>query len=262
MRDPQSILITGASSGIGAALAHDYAKPATRLALSGRDPARLDAVAAGCQARGAEVSARVLDVADAEAMAAWIATVNAEAPLDLVIANAGISSGSSGRGETGEQARRIFAVNVTGVLNTVLPALEMMRARPASPTPRGQIALMSSVASFRGFAGAPAYCGSKAALRVWGEGLRALHAGEGIELSVICPGFVRSRMTEVNRFPMPFLMDAERAARIIRRGLERNRGRITFPWQMVLITWLLGAMPAALADRLTAALPAKADTPV
>ena len=260
MHDPRTILITGASSGIGEALAREYAGPGRRLALSGRDPARLEAVAADCRARGAEVAARALDVADAAAMAAWIEAADADAPLDLVIANAGVSAGSGGRGETAAQARRIFTTNLDGVLNTVHPALALMRARPRAP--RGQIALMASVASFRGFAGAPAYCGSKAAIRVWGEGLRAFHAAEGVEISVICPGFVRSRMTEINNFPMPFLMDAGRAARIIRHGLARNRGRIIFPWQMVAITWLLAAMPSALAARLTAALPAKTDAPV
>ena len=102
----------------------------------------------------------------------------------------------------------IFAANVEGVLNTVLPALPMLRSRR-----RGQVALMSSLASFRGFPGAPAYCGSKAAVRVWGEGLRPWLAREGVEVSVICPGFVTTRMTEGNRFPMPFLMDADQAAR-------------------------------------------------
>src|SRR3546814_8256106 len=79
--------------------------------------------------------------------------------------------------------------------------------------------------------GAPSYCGSKAAIKVFGEGLRgSLHAS-GVRVSVVCPGYIRTPMTAVNRFPMPFLMDAEQAARVIRRGLERNRARIAFPWR-------------------------------
>ncbi len=255
MDDPRTILITGASSGIGEALAIRYAGPGRRLLLCGRDEGRLAAVAAACRHAGATVEARVLDVAAAVAMASWIRAADAATPLDLVIANAGVSAGSGGRGENAAQARNIFRINLDGVANTILPALELMRARPGPE--RGQIALLSSVAAFRGFAGAPAYCASKAALRVWGEGLRALYARDGIRVSVVCPGFVTSRMTATNDFPMPFLMSAERAAAIIQRGLARNRGRIVFPWPMVAITWLLGAMPSALAECLTARLPAK-----
>jgi short-subunit dehydrogenase len=117
---------------------------------------------------------------------------------------------------------------------------------------------MSSLASFRGFAGAPAYCASKAAVRNYGEGLRNAYARDGIGVSVICPGFVRSGMTDENDFAMPFLMDAERAARIIRRGLARNRGRIAFPWQMYGAAWLVQALPTWTTDRVMRGLPAKA----
>jgi short-subunit dehydrogenase len=95
-------------------------------------------------------------------------------------------------------------------------------------------------------------------VRVYGESLRLELAAHGIRVSVICPGFVRSRMTAVNRFPMPFLMDAERAARIIRRGLAANRARIAFPWQMYAAVWLLNALPARVADALLTGLPRKA----
>src|SRR3546814_6092917 len=110
---------------------------------------------------------------------------------------------------------------------------------------RGHLAIMSSLAAFRGFPGAPAYCASKAAVRVWGEAMRGVLAPDGVEVNVICPGFVRSRMTAANPFRMPFLMDADRAARIIRRGLERNRSRIAFPFPPPVSAWLAGALPAA-----------------
>ena len=185
MRDPRSILITGASSGIGAALAEAYAAPGVKLALSGRNEERLGAVARNCTARGAAIETRAIDVTDAAALGTWVREVDA----DLVIANAGISAGTGGAGEGTGQARRIFDVNLDGVLNTVHPALDAMLARPrASDRVRGQIALMSSIASFRGFAGAPAYCASKAAVRSYGEGLRNAHAADGIEINVICPG--------------------------------------------------------------------------
>jgi short-subunit dehydrogenase len=258
MAEPRSILITGASSGIGEALALAYAGSGTSLALSGRDPERIEAVRAACAAKGAAARARLLDVTDAAAMAAWLAYEETTAAPDLIIANAGISAGTGGGGESAEQAREIIAVNVDGVLNTVLPAIEHMKARrPDAQGRRGQIAIMSSLAAFRGFPGAPAYCASKAAVRVWGEALRGECHRYGIAVSVICPGYVRSRMTEKNRFRMPFLMDAERAASIIRRGLERDRPRIAFPWPMSALIWWLSALPPAATDRMMRRLPKK-----
>jgi short-subunit dehydrogenase len=242
---PRAILITGASSGIGAALARHYAAPGISLALSGRDPARLDDVAAACRARGADATTAVIDVADRAAMARWIDAADREAPLDLVVANAGIAAGTGGKGESEERARQIFAVNLDGVLNTAYPAIERMRTRGA-----GQLALMSSLAAFRGFPGAPAYSASKAAVKALGEAWRIALAPEGIRLSVICPGFVVSRMTAVNRFRMPMLMEADAAAARIAAGLVRDEPRIGFPWPMLLGAWFVGALPVRLADRL------------
>jgi len=251
-RVPSSILITGGSGGIGAAIARVYAAPGVTLALGGRDAARLERVAEACRAAGAAVGVASADVRDAERLAAWIAEADTRAPLDLVIANAGVSAGTGGSGETEDQARRIFDTNVAGVINTVIPAVDRMR-----PRRRGQIAIMASLAAFRGFPGAPAYCASKAAVRVWGEALRGHLHGSGIAVSVICPGYVRSPMTAVNEFPMPLLMDAERAARIIRRGLERDRARIAFPWRLYAAVRLLSALPPGLTDPLLRRLPEK-----
>ncbi|CAA7614260.1 SDR family oxidoreductase [Magnetospirillum sp. UT-4] len=249
---PAAVLITGASSGLGEALALEYARPGAVLFLSGRDAGRLDGVAAACRAKGAEVHPRVLDVADRRSMEAWVEECDDLRPLDLVIANAGISAGTSGGGEGAEQTRAIFAVNVDGVFNTVLPAVARMRPRRA-----GQIAIMASLAGYRGMPGAPAYCASKAAVKVWGEGLRGWLAPQGIKVSVICPGFVTTRMTAANRFRMPFLMDAPRAAGIMARGLAANRGRIAYPWPMAFLSWLGAALPDALMERLSRLLPAK-----
>ena len=235
MRDPRSVLITGASSGIGAALACAYAGPGRRLVLGGRNHARLEAVREACAQRGAAAVAEAVDVTDRADLAAWIEDAWREQPLDLVIANAGISAGTgevgtTQGGESAAQAEAIFATNLTAVLDTVHTALRLMQARaPEAGRPRGQIAVMSSLAAFRGFAGAPAYCASKAAVRVYGEALRDAHARDAIEVSVICPGFVRTPMTDVNAFRMPFLMAADRAAAIIKRRLAENRARIAFP---------------------------------
>jgi short-subunit dehydrogenase len=245
MKDPRSILITGASSGIGEALALAYAGPGVSLALSGRDAGRLEAVAAACRRRAAAVQARLIDVADREAMARWIEEIDRAAPIDLVIANAGIGVGATAGVEGEEQVRRVFDVNLVGAFNTVLPLIPKLAARR-----RGQIALVSSLASFRGFPGSPTYCGTKAALRVWGEGLRGDLRAHGVGVSVVCPGFVESRITARNEFPMPLLMSAERAAAIVKRGLARNRGRIAFPFPMYFALWLLGTLPPLLTDPL------------
>lgn len=246
----RSILITGASSGIGAALALDFAAPGVHLALGGRDPARLHAMAERCRRRGALAEGTAVDVTDRAAMAAWLGAVDRANPLDLVIANAGVA-GAGGYGGP-EAARTILAVNLDGVVNTIEPVLPAMSARG-----RGQLALMSSLAGFRGFPSAPAYCASKAAVRVWGEGLRGRLARQGIAVSVICPGFVRTPMTAANPFPMPLSMTPERAAAIIRRGLLRRRARIAFPLALYGAVRLLHALPPGLADRWLARIPAK-----
>lgn len=247
-----TILITGASSGVGAALALAYAAPGTTLALGGRDAARLEGVAAACRAAGAAATTAAVDVTDRAGMAGWIVDADRTRPLSLVVANAGISAGTGRDGESEAQAQRIFAVNLDGVLNTIHPAIERMRGRRS-----GQLALMSSLAGFRGFPGAPAYCASKAAVRVLGEALRGALREDGIGVTVICPGYVESPMTAVNRFPMPMLMPAERACRIIRRGLERDRGRIAFPWPVYAAVRLLAALPVGWTDPLLRRLPRK-----
>lgn len=250
---PQHILITGASSGIGRALALHYARSGARLSLTGRDAERLTAAATACREAGADVEEGLLDVRDREALRDWIQARNAAAPIDVLIANAGVSGGTGGpKGEKEEKARRIFAINVEGVINTIAPAMPLMIARG-----RGQIGIMSSLASFLGFAGAPAYCGSKAAVRVYGEGLRGELGRRGVGVSVICPGFVKSPMTDSNKYPMPFLMDSDRAARIIAKGLARNRGRIAFPWPTYAMVRLLGGIPVPVSDWLTRRLPKK-----
>lgn len=249
---PRSILITGASSGIGAALAVAYAGKGVALAISGRDRERLTATAESCRRRGAEVTADTVDVKDRDAMARWIGSVDGERPLDLVIANAGVSTGTCGIEQSDDQVREVFAVNLAGVLNTVLPAIPPMRARG-----RGQIAIMSSLAAFRGMPGAPAYSASKAAVKVYGEALRVRLAADRVRVSVICPGFVESRITALNRFPMPFLLESGKAARIIKRGLAGDRARIAFPWPAYWAVWLLGALPPWIGDPLVRRSPSK-----
>jgi len=237
------VLITGASSGLGRALAVACARPGAVLHLSGRDAARLAATAGACRARGAEVREVVLDVRDAAGMAAWIGGAGR---LDLVIANAGISAGTGGATEPAEQTLRIFATNVTGVLNTALPAIEAMaRQAPGPDGVRGRIAVIASLAAFVAAPGAPAYCAAKAAVQRWAEAQDAGERKRGIRLHAVCPGYVRTPMTARNRFRMPFLMDAEEAARRTLAGIARGRTRIAYPWPTYAGARLLGMLPPA-----------------
>ena len=257
----RSVVITGASSGLGAALALACAAPGVTLHLCGRDAPRLGASAAACRARGAVVHAQVLDVADTTAMAGWIGGIG---QIDLLVANAGISGGTSGLpGETTAQIRRIFAVNLDGVLNTVLPALPLLAAQaPGSDGVRGRVAVVASIAAFVPAPSAPSYCASKAAVDTWAVASAAGLARQGIVMSSICPGYVESAITAANRFPMPGLMPADRAAGIILRGIAKGRRRIAFPWWMAAAARLTGLLAPRLLARLLATQPDKDALPL
>jgi len=246
MRDPKHILITGASSGLGAALADAYASPGIRLSLHGRNYERLSKVAAAAGQKGATVTTRMGDVTDGDALAGWMRECEELQPIDLVIANAGISPGLKTGYEGEEHVRSVLRTNIMGAINTILPAIPLMK-----PRRRGQIAIVASLAGFRGFSGAASYCASKAAIRIYGEALRSDLAPNLIEVNVICPGFIKTPMTDHNPFPMPLLMSAERAAQIIKKGLARNKARIAFPWIMHLLVQIAALLPQDFLSRLT-----------
>lgn len=250
MKNPKSILITGGSSGIGAALAMEYAAEGVNLYISARNQNRLEAIAVACTAKGAKVEAKVIDVTNKEEMKNWISKTR---PLDLVIANAGIGKSFKYEDDLAEMTQEIFDINLNGVFNTVHPAIKIMKTQGF-----GQVALISSIAGYRGMPSAPLYSASKVAVKAYGEGLRGFYHDHNIEVNVICPGFVKSRITDKNDFSMPFFMEAPKAAKIIRRGLERNKGLITFPWQM---RFIMGAMirfvPEFLLEKILMRLPEK-----
>jgi short-subunit dehydrogenase len=191
-------------------------------------------------------------VRDRDAAADWVAAADARMPLDLVIANAGISGGTYGGPESAERTRAIFAVNLDGVLNVALPIIPRMIGRG-----RGQIAIISSLAGYRGFPGAPAYSGSKAAVKAWGEALRADLAPRGVKVNVVMPGFIKTPMTDANGFAMPFLMSAEKAAGIIQSGLAADRARIAFPFPTAFLAWAMSALSPLVADPILRRLPKK-----
>jgi NADP-dependent 3-hydroxy acid dehydrogenase YdfG len=239
-----SILITGAAGGIGTALAKAYAAPGVYLFLGDIEAEPLENLASQCRSLGAQVWGTPVDVTDREAMAAWINQSHQIQPLDLVIALAGISCGTFSREETPEETRAVFGVNLDGMLNTLEPAIPLFRQQG-----KGQIAFTSSLAGIRGFPVAPSYCATKAAIRVYGEGLRARLQRENILVAVIDPAFVKSPMTDANPYPMPFLVSAERAAQIIKKKLAKGRARICFPWPFAVGTFILSLVPPSWIDK-------------
>jgi len=246
-----NIVITGASSGIGEALAIAAAKRGDRIFICGRDAKRLAAVAAECRKLGATVRDDILDVTDEATTRLWLEGCNAVAPLDCVFANAGVSTGE----ENEENVRRTFAINVGGTVNTVLPAIEIFRRNKDKRG--GQIVITSSIAGYGPLKSCPSYSATKSCLKTWGLSLRSALRSEGIRVSVVCPGFVRSRITDRNTCPMPFFMEAKKAAEIILRRARRNVGLIAFPWPMRLASWGLSVLPQRLNEALGRILPKK-----
>lgn len=244
-------LITGASSGIGEALALECAKRGETLFLSGRNEERLAAVAERCRALGAAaVSAKTVNVADEGAMRSWMEECEAVSPIERVFSNAGVSTGV----ESAENVRETFAVNVGGCLNTVLPAIDIMRRRGSGLR---QIVITASIAGYAPLRACPSYSATKSCVKTWALALRGMLKPEGIKVSAVCPGFVRSRITDLNRCPMPFFMEADKAARIILRGADRDTGLIAFPWPMRFCVWWLSILPYRLAEAINALLPKK-----
>ena len=239
-KTPKSIVITGASSGIGQALALELAAPGVALGLLGRQDSKLDEVAALSLSKGALVETGQIDVTDAIGLSIWFKHFDETHPIDWVLANAGVT-GSIGPDRALEplaEANALLEVNLNGVLNTVYAAIPLLRERK-----HGQIGLMSSLAAWRGMALTPVYSASKAGVKAYGEALRDLLAPEGIGVSVICPGFVDTPMSD--RFPRhrPGMISAELAATKIVAGMRANNAYVAFPRSFILGLRLLNLLP-------------------
>lgn len=248
MRAPYRVaVITGASSGLGALLARAYAGPQTVLGLIARNGERLAATAAACRAAGASVASAALDVTDATALAAWLAEFDRNHPVELVIANAGTSAGPGPEspGEPPALTLRQIEVNLAGAVHTIAPLVPLLCARG-----RGRIVAIASVAAYRGLPYSPGYCASKAGLRAYAEALRPRLAPYGVGVTVVCPGFFTSAMTDRWNGPTPFLSSGEQAARRIKRGIDRGRPRIAFPWPLVFGMRFCDLAPAMVGDRI------------
>jgi short-subunit dehydrogenase len=195
-----------------------------------------------------------VDVTDAPGLAAAAHDfVQRFGAPDLVIANAGISAGTAGEAiDDVAKLRRVLEVNVVGLAATLAAFAPAMRQAG-----RGTLAGIASVAGFRGLAGNGAYSSSKAAARIWLESLRTELYGSGVSVVCICPGYIDTPMTRVNRFRMPFLISAAEAAPRIARAIAAQKRVAVIPWQMAAVSLVLRTLPGWLYDRLAARAPRK-----
>ena len=242
------VLITGASSGIGRALATAWARRGARVALLARRAEALEEVAGAVEAAGGQAFAVVADVRKSEAVRAAVELVEREwGRVDVLVANAGIGEVTRAQEFPVEKARAVFETNVVGAMNSVAAVLPGMHARRS-----GQLVTVSSLAAYRGLPGSGAYCASKAALSTFFESLRVELRGSGIAVTIIHPGFVRTPMTTGREQPMPFLVEVDRAAELMLRAVEARRRTYAFPWQLAWLARLSKHLPGALHDRLLA----------
>ena len=251
----QKVIITGASSGIGRALALEYARRGATLGLIARREEMLAQLAASLPVR---VHIYAVDVTDAHALAAAAADFTARAGCpDIVIANAGVSVGTlTGFSEDNAVFEEVIRVNLTGMMLTFQPFVEAMKRQH-----NGVLVGIASVAGFRGLPGAAAYSASKAAAISYLESLRVeLHAS-GISVVTICPGYVATPLTAKNPYRMPFLLDPAAAASKIAAAIAARKRFYVLPWQMALVGWVLRRLPRPLYDWLFANAPHKPRRP-
>ena len=241
------VFLTGASSGIGEALARHYAAAGATLGLFARRETELARLAA--QLQPATTVTYAGDVRDADALAAAAADfIGRFGPPDVVIANAGVSRGTV----TGEAVdlpafRTVFDTNVLGIVHTFSPFMAaVQRARS------GTLVGIASVAGFRGLPGAGAYCASKSAAITYLESLRVELRGSGVAVVTICPGFIATPLTAANPYRMPFLLAPDKAARLMARAIARRRRFYVLPWQMAVAGRVMRCVPRALWDRMVA----------
>ena len=247
----KTIFITGASSGIGMALAREFSREDIVLGLLARRKERLERLANDL---ATEVYVYVADVGDSLAMrSAAEAFIQSVGIPDVVIANAGVSSGTL-TSEAKDQVvfEQIMRTNLMGMVHTYQPFVEAMKMRGS-----GTLVGISSIAGFRGIPGSGAYSASKAAATAYLESLRVELSSSGVNVLTICPGYIKTPMTDVNSFYMPFLMDADRAARSIRKAIIKKKRFHVLPWQMSLVGFFLRLIPRYIYDLLMRRAPRK-----
>jgi len=248
---PRSCFITGVSSGLGLALAQHYLEQG---AVVGAIARRADLLQSLSENFPNQVHVYALDVRDAAALQLaaqdFIARVGVP---DMVIANAGVSVGTlTEHVEDIDAFQQVMDINVLGMVKTFQPFVSAMREAGS-----GTLVGIASVAGLRGLPGAGAYSASKAAAISYLESLRVELHGSGVKVVTLCPGYIKTAMTEINPYPMPFILDAAEAAKRMAHAIERQAAYTVIPWQMGLVARVLKLLPRWLYDRLFAHAPHK-----
>lgn len=234
--------ITGASSGIGRALALALAAEGATVAASARREEALQALAREAEPLAGRITPYPVDVTETTAVTQVVSRIEAEqGRIDCAILNAGVYGPQRSDRFSSEGYRQVFEVNVLGVARCLEAVLKPMSERRA-----GEICIMGSLSAYRGLPEAAPYGASKAALQNMAESLAPGLARQGIRLRLISPGFVHTPMTEQNPFPMPLIMDVDKAAAIILRGLHKSTFEIAFPARLAWILKLARCLPYVL----------------
>lgn len=240
----KTILITGASSGIGEGLALAYGLSGNHLLLVARNIDRLQKIAEKCIAQGATIAFASIDVREKSLLSEWIVEQDQKTPIDLVIANAGISTAQAEKTfqrqahTFSEVDEMLFDINLQGMLNTLSPIIPRMQQRHS-----GQIVIMSSLASYVHLARFAAYSASKAAVRSYGLALRGFLKKDGIKVNVICPGFIKTPLTDENNFRMVLIMSVQKAVKLMIKSISKNKPLIAFPWRLYFACRLYQFLP-------------------
>lgn len=241
-------LITGASSGLGAALAKRRASRGENLVLLARRKDKLEALASEIRDLGVKAFVCAVDVTDREAVLEAIReAVDLLGPIELLIANAGMGIPTPAHRFDASVFERVVRVNLTGAANCLEAVLPDMMSRD-----RGQIVSIASLAGYRGLPGSGAYCASKAGMRSLFESLRLDLSATNIDVTTICPGFVKTPMTESQKFPMPFIMELDTAVDMIDQAIEKKRTEYAFPFPLSTMVRLARWFPNWLYDALVA----------
>lgn len=234
------VAITGAGSGIGYALALFHAKAGDVLFLAGRNPEKLELIKSACQAEGVDVFLCELDVRSKDQVKSWLEEIAATGSIDIVYANAGITNGV----ENGEKLERLddlevlLQTNLAGAIYTLSAAAEIMIAQG-----HGHLVAVSSLAAYAGFSGSPAYCASKAGLKIYCESLQRLLKSENVDLTVVYPGYVTSPMSERVTTAKPMTISAGKAAELIAGAAAQKKTQYGFPWLLWTGVRILSVLP-------------------
>jgi short-subunit dehydrogenase len=241
------VLISGATGGLGSALALQYAQKDTHLTLLGRDKKALNELKKSCEAKGATVDCQILDMKDSAKLLDTLTKIEKKHPVTLAIANAGITSsvGKHDKLESLEQIHAVIDTNLKASINFISPIIESMQKRNS-----GQIALICSLAAYKGLPITPSYCASKAGLKTYGDAIRPLLKKKNVYLSVVCPGFIETKMSRQFPGAKQGMISPERAAYLIAKKLRKRKPTISFPFPLNFGTWFLSILPSRLADRI------------